>query len=204
MRCCWAEPSSGRGKVYELHTKYMRLVVSSPDVNQNRLRVADELPDGKKEGERDQFIDKTTRLIVEHLADSDFTIDRLCREMAMSRTLFYVKLKSYTGKSPQDFIRIIRLERSAALLRNGSRWRRSPRWSESTTPNTSAPSSKNTSAFRPPNTDSIGYKSRQRRFENRHFLDFPNPFLFGFRPRGGYGSILLHTRREGSYARRRG
>ena len=37
----------------------------------------------------------------------------------MSRTLFYVKLKSYTGKSPQDFIRIIRLERSAALLRNG-------------------------------------------------------------------------------------
>ena len=36
----------------------------------------------------------------------------------MSRTLFYVKLKTYTGKSPQDFIRIIRLERSAVLLRN--------------------------------------------------------------------------------------
>ncbi len=123
MRCLYAlllgGAFFGAWKIYELHTKYMRLVVSSPDVNQNRLRVADELPDGKKEGERDQFIDKTTRLIVEHLADSDFTIDRLCREMAMSRTLFYVKLKSYTGKSPQDFIRIIRLERSAALLRNG-------------------------------------------------------------------------------------
>ncbi len=39
--------------------------------------------------------------------------------MAMSRTLFYVKLKSYTGKSPQDFMRIIRLERAAAMLRNG-------------------------------------------------------------------------------------
>jgi AraC-like DNA-binding protein len=39
--------------------------------------------------------------------------------MAMSRTLFYVKLKSYTGKSPQDFIRIIRLERAALLLRGG-------------------------------------------------------------------------------------
>ena len=37
----------------------------------------------------------------------------------MSRTLFYVKLKSYTGKSPQDFIRVIRLERAAVLLRNG-------------------------------------------------------------------------------------
>ena len=40
--------------------------------------------------------------------------------MAMSRTMFYLKLKTYTGKSPQDFIRIIRLERAAALLRTGS------------------------------------------------------------------------------------
>jgi AraC-like DNA-binding protein len=39
--------------------------------------------------------------------------------MAMSRTLFYIKLKSYTGKSPQDFIRVIRLERAVTLLRNG-------------------------------------------------------------------------------------
>ena len=39
--------------------------------------------------------------------------------MAMSRTLFYIKLKSFTGKSPQDFIRIIRLERAAQMLRNG-------------------------------------------------------------------------------------
>ena len=59
------------------------------------------------------------RYDVENISDSNFTIDRLCREMAMSRTLFYVKLKSYTGKSPQDFIRIIRLERAATLLRNG-------------------------------------------------------------------------------------
>ena len=54
------------------------------------------------------------------IADSDFNIDKLCREMAMSRTMFYLKLKTYTGKSPQDFIRIIRLERAAALLRTGT------------------------------------------------------------------------------------
>ena len=66
-----------------------------------------------------EFVDKATHIIVENLSDSEFSIDRLCREMAMSRTLFYVKLKSYTGKSPQDFIRIIRLERASALLRSG-------------------------------------------------------------------------------------
>ena len=71
------------------------------------------------EHEGSDFIDKVTRMVVDNLSDTDFNIDRLCREMAMSRTLFYIKLKSYTGKSPQDFIRVIRLERAAALLRNG-------------------------------------------------------------------------------------
>ena len=71
------------------------------------------------EGESQAFIEKVTRIVVENLSDTDFNIDRLCREMAMSRTLFYVKLKSYTGKSPQDFIRIIRLERASAMLRSG-------------------------------------------------------------------------------------
>lgn len=73
----------------------------------------------EEEDEGSEFISRATTLIIDNISDSDFTIDCLCREMAMSRTLFYVKLKSYTGKSPQDFIRVIRLERAAALLRNG-------------------------------------------------------------------------------------
>ena len=116
----------GAWRVYQLHTKYMRLIVSSldtsspttilPDTGSPKL-IPETTDENKNEG--NDFIDKATKLVVEHLDDSEFSIDRLCREMAMSRTLFYVKLKSYTGKSPQDFIRIIRLERAASLLRNG-------------------------------------------------------------------------------------
>ncbi len=65
------------------------------------------------------FVDKATKLVIEHLSDTTFTIDRLCREMAMSRTLFYGRLKTLTGQSPQDFIRLLRLERAAALLKSG-------------------------------------------------------------------------------------
>ena len=65
------------------------------------------------------FVDTATKLLLNHISDSEFNIDRLCREMAMSRTMFYVKLKSYTGKSPQEFIRVVRLERAAVLLRAG-------------------------------------------------------------------------------------
>ena len=53
------------------------------------------------------------------MADPDFDINALCREMAMSRTLFYSRLKSLTGNGPQEFIRLIRLNRAAELLRQG-------------------------------------------------------------------------------------
>ena len=65
------------------------------------------------------FVDKATRLVLAHLSDTDFNIDRLCREMAMSRTLFYGRLKTLTGQSPQDFMRLIRLEQAAIFLKQG-------------------------------------------------------------------------------------
>ena len=111
----------GAWRVYQLHTKYMRLVVSNPslsvDISNDDAKKTDSIE--KDSEESSEFIGKVTTIVVDHLSDTDFNIDRLCREMAMSRTLFYIKLKSFTGKSPQDFIRIIRLERAAALLRSG-------------------------------------------------------------------------------------
>ena len=65
------------------------------------------------------FVEKATRLVLDNLSDTDFTIDRLCREMAMSRTLFYGKLKTLTGQGPQDFMRLIRLEQAAMFLKQG-------------------------------------------------------------------------------------
>ena len=65
------------------------------------------------------FVEKATRLVLENLSDTGFTIDRLCREMAMSRTLFYGKLKTLTGQGPQDFMRLIRLEQAAQYLKQG-------------------------------------------------------------------------------------
>lgn len=106
-------------RVYQLHEKYMRLTIDHLQTQtQSETIDAPESSDNSAAVVKD-FVDKATALIVEHLSDSEFNIDSLCREMAMSRTLFYVKLKSYTGKSPQDFIRIIRLERASSMLRSG-------------------------------------------------------------------------------------
>lgn len=109
---------------YNLQTQYMRLAVNNPNLVSvalpgkrlvENIRARNESqPDDAKD-----FVDKATNLILGHISDSDFNIDQLCREMAMSRTVFYLKLKTYTGKSPQDFIKVIRLEKASTLLRSG-------------------------------------------------------------------------------------
>lgn len=48
------------------------------------------------------FIDNTVNLIIENMADTDFDIDRLCREMAMSRTLFSEDLSRLPGKDHRN------------------------------------------------------------------------------------------------------
>ena len=129
---------------YGLHTRYMRLVVNSvgsgnekdlqaslPEQKQDKavqlISANKELQlDGNKddaaataEKENTAFVDIVTKLILDNISDSGFTIDRLCKEMAMSRTLFYGRIKSLTGQGPQEFIRLIRLQKAAELLRNG-------------------------------------------------------------------------------------
>jgi len=103
----------------------MRLVVSYSELQsategeeETEERSENPEPSTDDDGAK-HFIEQATQHVLDHLSDSSFGIDELCREMAMSRTLFYVRLKSYTGQSPQDFVRIIRLERAAAMLRNG-------------------------------------------------------------------------------------
>ncbi|MDE7154002.1 MAG: response regulator [Muribaculaceae bacterium] len=63
------------------------------------------------------FVDKVVDIIIANMSNPEFDIEQLCREMAMSRTLFFGRLKSLTGKAPQDFIRILKLERAAELLK---------------------------------------------------------------------------------------
>ena len=116
----------GAWRVYELHEKYMRLTIqhlqtaeTKPQAalkNENSLpSVQNTIPE--EEATKD-FVDKATKLILEHLSQSDFTIDDLCREMAMSRTNLFAKIKAITGQTPNEFIMTLRLKRGAYMLKN--------------------------------------------------------------------------------------
>ncbi len=64
----------------------------------------------------EEFISKAIRIVEENLANPEYTVEELSSEMAMSRMYLYKKLLSLTGKTPLEFIRIIRMRRAASLL----------------------------------------------------------------------------------------
>ncbi|MDR0938712.1 MAG: response regulator [Mediterranea sp.] len=97
---------------------FMRQAIARVEEEGTKAGEDNQLADTTSEGDR-QFILRATQLILDRLSDTEFSINTLCREMAMSRTLFYSRLKALTGQGPQEFIRIIRLQRAAELLKEG-------------------------------------------------------------------------------------
>lgn len=65
-----------------------------------------------------EFLDKVMEVINGELSNPDFCINDFCRMMGMSRTSIYNKIKTLTGQGPNDFIRIMRLNKAMELLKS--------------------------------------------------------------------------------------
>ena len=64
----------------------------------------------------EKLIDKAIKVVEEHIADADFSVEDLGSAVGLSRSHLYKKLMSITGKGPAEFIRTIRLKRGRQLL----------------------------------------------------------------------------------------
>lgn len=64
----------------------------------------------------DQLIQKAVALVEKYMEDPQLSVEFLSKELGMSRVHLYKKLQSITGKSPIEFIRLIRLKRASQLL----------------------------------------------------------------------------------------
>lgn len=65
-----------------------------------------------------KFLEQLEETVKAHIADSEFDINALSKEMAISRSTFYNKLKALSCMTPNEFILNIRLKHAAELLRN--------------------------------------------------------------------------------------
>ncbi|MCG8579686.1 MAG: helix-turn-helix domain-containing protein [Bacteroidales bacterium] len=65
------------------------------------------------------FIKRARHIVLENYTNSSFNIDEFVKLMNVSRTMLYVKIKSLTDKTTSEFVRDIRLEEAARLLKEG-------------------------------------------------------------------------------------
>ncbi|WP_258104236.1 two-component regulator propeller domain-containing protein [Marinoscillum sp. MHG1-6] len=63
-----------------------------------------------------EFVLEAERITLQMLEESEFSVPLLCKELGMSQSALYRKIKSLTGVSIQVFIRKIRIKRAAQLL----------------------------------------------------------------------------------------
>ncbi len=91
---------SNRGKLREY---YQRQLLLEP------TQVV--IPDAEK-----QLLERAMRIVEANLDNPDFGVPVLVREMGMSQSVFYRRIKGITGQSVAEFIRDVRLKRAAQLL----------------------------------------------------------------------------------------
>ena len=64
-----------------------------------------------------ELISRLTELIKENISNPDLSSTFLCEQLAMSSSKLYRKIKQLTDLSPNEFIRTVRLKKSAILLK---------------------------------------------------------------------------------------
>lgn len=69
------------------------------------------------ESQEDVLIRKARCIVERHLNDTEYGVEQLAHDLCMERTGLYKKLTALTGTSPVVFIRCIRLQRAAELLK---------------------------------------------------------------------------------------
>ena len=62
------------------------------------------------------FMSKIMEKIEQNMDNSEFTVEELVSTVAMSRTIFFKKIKSLTGLAPIEFIRDVRIQKAAQLI----------------------------------------------------------------------------------------
>lgn len=66
-----------------------------------------------------EFIHKATRILEANLENPLFSVIDLSKELGLSRTLLYSKFNSVTGYTPNEFIKVIRMNKAIEYFREG-------------------------------------------------------------------------------------
>ncbi len=105
---------------HRLERQAFSMVVNVPAEENTPTPVLTEVTQEEKgqiEADNDaRFLERLRQQVQEQMANSDFSVEDLAAQMGVSRVQLYRKVKTQTGRTPVDIIRLSRLNRSKILL----------------------------------------------------------------------------------------
>jgi YesN/AraC family two-component response regulator len=93
-------------KLIELSRKGVQRTLIEPEPTPIQVTSLDE-----------KLIEAAVKYVEANMERADLSVEELSRELGMSRVHLYKRMRQVTGKTPTEFIRILRLKRAAQLLR---------------------------------------------------------------------------------------
>lgn len=91
-----------------------KIIPTIQESQDNDIEIQPLIPD-------EAFLSRLKEVVESNLQDSGFSISALSKEMAMSRTPFFKKVKDTTGFTPWQFIMATRMDKAAELLSDTSK-----------------------------------------------------------------------------------
>jgi len=87
----------------KLRTTYSNIITITP----SQVEIEDP---------NEAFLHKILSIVEQHIGDAEFTVEKLQKEVGMSRMQLHRKLKALTNFSASEFVRDLRLQRAAQFL----------------------------------------------------------------------------------------
>ncbi len=100
----------------------MRSLLESRNRNQQAVNLSTETSTiniGTLVGKDKILMDKIFEVMESSLSDADLNVTQISAMLGISRTKFYYKIKALTGKTPNEFFKTYKLNRSVEFIREG-------------------------------------------------------------------------------------
>ncbi len=108
-----------RLKLQNLYRDQLMQASSAPEKTAHEA-VEEAQPEAPEMSPTDRkFMEKLMGLMEKNLDNGDLLVDDLVRELAVSRSVFFKKLKTLTGLPPVEFIKEVRIRRAIQLIETG-------------------------------------------------------------------------------------
>jgi len=82
-------------------------------------RIGIDVPMPQSHSRDEEFMGRLMSVMEKNISNGSFSVEQFCSIAGYGRTVFFNKLKSLTGLSPNEYIREVRIKRAAQLLEVG-------------------------------------------------------------------------------------